>query len=204
MISLRPVSFAVLIFLVAFVGTELVLQLAEHGWIGTLRWRMLAYQNGAFWPGLLRDWLPNYSAQPITMFVSYTFLHSGLSHMAGNAGALIFLGPYVCARVGQNGFGGVCLASAVGGGLAFALLHQTPQPMIGASGVIFGLAGALTALVKDKNRAHASSRIAVIIGLLIVLNGMVWYALDGILAWETHLGGFIAGFALAFILPERR
>jgi len=53
---------------------EAVLQAADLGVIGSTRWRQLAWQYGAFWAGLLHDWQPNYAAQPIAMFLSYSVL----------------------------------------------------------------------------------------------------------------------------------
>ncbi|MEL7087257.1 MAG: rhomboid family intramembrane serine protease, partial [Planctomycetota bacterium] len=38
---------------------ELCIWAADAGWIGSPLWRSLSVQNGAFWPGLLRDWQPN-------------------------------------------------------------------------------------------------------------------------------------------------
>ena len=33
--------------------------------------------------------------------------------------------------------------------------------------------------------------------LLVALNVVLWFALDGLLAWQTHLGGFATGFGFA-------
>lgn len=188
------------------IGVELVLQGADRDILGTVRWRSLAYQNGAFWPGLLRDWQPNYPLQPATMFASYALLHGGFSHAAGNAITIAFLGPLVCGKVGQRGFVWICITTAIGGGLGFAMLNESPQPMIGASGVVFGLAGALMGFIWETRLIWYQTllQIAGLTTLLVVLNAVTWWALDGLLAWETHFGGFVAGFAVIFALPWRR
>ena len=121
---------------------ELILQAADHGLIGSARWRPLAYQNGAFWAGLLHDWHPNYTAQPWVMFLSYSALHGGFSHLAGNLAALLVLGAIVVDRVGSRGFLVLWGLSALGGSVAFGVLSTSQQPMVGASGALFGLAGA--------------------------------------------------------------
>ena len=36
--------------------------------------------------------------------------------------------------------------------------------------------------------------------LLIALNVALWWAMDGLLAWQTHLGGFVAGWIVALLL----
>jgi len=35
---------------------------------------------------------------------------------------------------------------------------------------------------------------------LIVLNLVLWWAMDGLLAWQTHLGGFIIGWVVALMI----
>jgi membrane associated rhomboid family serine protease len=41
------------------------------------------------------------------------------------------------------------------------------------------------------------------IGLLIALNLVMWWAMDGLLAWQTHLGGFLAGWVAAVMIDPR-
>ena len=74
--------------IMACVLPEAVLTMADWGLMGSLRWRTVAYQNGAFWAGLLRDWQPNFAAQPVTMFATHAFLHAGPTHLIGNIRAL--------------------------------------------------------------------------------------------------------------------
>jgi len=195
-----PALPAVLIVLtILIVAVEAVLQAADHGWIGTLRWRSLAYQYGAFWPGLLDNWVPNFTGQPVAMFVTYAFLHSGFDHLAGNAVVLWTLGRLVCNRAGQRGFAVIYAVSALVGAVFFATLSPGTTPMIGASGALFGLAGAATGwLWLDRSTVRAgAAQVAGLILALAVLNVALWWWQDGMLAWETHLGGFIAGFGLA-------
>ena len=39
--------------------------------------------------------------------------------------------------------------------------------------------------------------------LLLLLNLVMWWMLDGLLAWETHLGGFITGWIAALLIDPR-
>ncbi len=186
-------------------GVELVLIAADHGLIGTQRWRGLAYQNGAFWAGLLYNWRPNYDAQPWLMFVTYVFLHSGFWHLAGNMVTLFFLGQVVQARVGQGGLAVLYAISAIGGAVAFGVMTSSSQPMVGASGAIFGLVGAWQYWEWSDRRRQGLGRWPVwgmVLGL-VVLNLVLWVVNEGQLAWETHLGGFIAGWAGAVVLRWR-
>lgn len=178
---------------------EAVLQAADQGLLGSPVWRGLAYQNGAFWAGLLHNWRPNYPGQAITMFWSYAFLHGGVGHLAGNMLSLFLLGSRLIVRLGPRGFLLLYFASSLGGGAGFGLLSQSPHPMVGASGALFGLAGGLIwleAAERYKLRITLWPLVGAILGL-VLLNALMWLALEGVLAWETHLGGFVAGATVA-------
>lgn len=199
-----PLPPAVLVLALLTALPELVLLGADWGLWGSARWRPLAYQYGAFWAGLLYGWQPNYAAQPVTMFLSYAWLHAGPGHLAGNLLALVWLGPGVVARRGPAGLVLLWLAATLGGGAAFGLLATTPAPMVGTSGALFGLAAAWTvAEVREANGPRAQViRAFGIILLLVGLNAVTWVLQGGRLAWETHLGGFLAGLALTLAWPR--
>ena len=180
---------------------ETVLQAADAGILGSPWWRNAAYENGAFWAGLLYDWRPNYPGQPLAMFLSYSVLHSGLGHLLGNMLTLWVLGQRVLKKIGTRDFLLLYLVSSLGGGAGFGLLSLSPQPMIGASGALFGLAGALIWLEAAERRKADIPLWPVLATVpgLVLLNVLMWLALGGVLAWETHLGGFIAGVGFGII-----
>lgn len=182
---------------------ELLVQGADLRLWGSPLWRPLSYQYGAFWAGLLHGWTPNYAAQPAAMFLTHAVLHASLSHLVGNLLGLLTLGRLVQERLGTAGFLLACLASVLGGGLAFGLISRSPQPMVGASGLVFGLAGAWAwGLVAERRAAgqggwRAVWPFAAITLGLVVFNLASFVLLRGILAWETHLGGYLAGVLVA-------
>ncbi|MEL7105150.1 MAG: rhomboid family intramembrane serine protease [Pseudomonadota bacterium] len=164
--------------------------------------RSLALEYGAFWPGLLYDWVPNYTGQPWGMFLTYAFLHSGPVHLVVNLITLFSLGRIVIARAGVAKFAALYGAAMLGGAIAFGLLATGPQPMVGASGALFGLAGAVLAWdyldrFSERLSLWPVGRAMV---LLLALNLVLWWAMDGLLAWQTHLGGFLAGWVMAMLL----
>ena len=185
---------------------ELVLTAADFGLVGSGLWRSWTYQNGAFWAGLLDNWQPNCPAQPITMFLSYAFLHSGPFHLVTNLAVLLGLGPAIWKRSGNFGFLFLYLAAVLGGALVFGLLADSPRPMVGASGGLFGLAGAWLCWDLADRRTNHDARWpipAMALGL-VLLNAITWALQSGALAWETHLGGFIAGWASASVIRRVR
>ncbi len=186
-----------LLILLACLATEGILQGADHGLWGSARWRGWAYEYGGFWRGLLGTWQPNYASQPVAMFASYGFLHGGFVHLLINMITLVSLGRLVIERVGQSRFVAIYALSLLGGAAGFALLSTAVQPMVGASGALFGLAGAVVAWEYTARRlAHERlGPVLRILALLIALNFVMYWATDGHLAWETHLGGFLTGWA---------
>jgi len=184
---------------------EVVLVLGDLGIVGPARLRVLVYEYAGFWPGLLDNWSPNYTAQPFAMFFTYGFLHSGLTHLLVNMITLWSLGQGVVNRVGPGGFMLLYALSIMGGAIGYTLLSVGPTPMVGASGALFGLAGGLLAWMYVDRFSRAEGLLPVLqaVVLLIVLNLVLWWVMDGQLAWETHLGGFITGWLLALLIDPR-
>lgn len=182
----------------ACVLPEAALYLFPYGEL--VRGRLI--QNFAFWPGLLHGWAPNYPFQPEVMFLSYGFLHAGLTHLVFNLVTLVSLGRPLVEEMGQRRFLVLYLGAQIGGALGYAALTVQTAPMVGASGALFGLAGALVWMRfrlgwSEMTLGGALRDIAWPVTLLIGMNVVMYVALDGRLAWETHLGGFLAGAAIA-------
>jgi membrane associated rhomboid family serine protease len=188
---------------------EAVLLGADQGFWGSAAWRSLVYSWGAFWPGLLHGWQPNFALQPLTMFLTCGALHAGPGHLLGNLGALAWLGTAVQHQFGRTGFWLIWAAGWLGGGAGFGLLSRQATPMVGASGALFGLAAAwLVWGMRDARaaglpRARIAARATVAAAGLALLNLASWWLQDGHLAWQAHLGGMLAGAALATALPRR-
>lgn len=199
--SARPAP--VLLAIVAFcAGLELGFTLSGLPSIGFDGLRRAGILYGAFWSHLLTDWEPAFPGQPVTMFVTYAFVHAGLLHMLFNMLLMVQLGREAVARLGQAGFLLLFAVTAAGGGGAFALLNGSESPMLGASGAVFGLFGATIWWDIQRRRAAGVSLgqpLRLVVGL-VVMNVLLWFLVAGMLAWEAHLGGFVAGAAFARIV----
>lgn len=184
------------------VAVELALLLGDHGILDIPRLRQRVYYGGGFFAGLLQGWRPNFAAQPVTMFVTYAFVHAGVVHLVLNMITLVIAGRLVVERVGELRFLAIYATSAIGGALAFGFLGPILVPMVGASGALFGLAGAVVAWGWRDRREAGETLVPVyrVLGLLILLNLLPWWFMQGHLAWQTHLGGFLAGALLALRL----
>lgn len=114
------------------------------------------------------------------------FLHSGPLHVAANMFALWILGRDVEAVLGRLRFSAVYLISLVGASAAVMLFGAVGQPVLGASGAVFGLMGALGVLLR---RLQLSlSPVITTIALNVVLS----FLIPG-LSLLAHLGGLAVG-----------
>ena len=129
------------------------------------------------------------------------FLHIGFWHLLINGYALYLLGQ-ILERV--HGYGRFSLIY-VGCGIGSALLSMTVSANVaaGASGAIFGVAGAMVATA-FLHRELVSPRWARAFGVgiipFIILNLILGYAIPGIDNWG-HLGGLGTGLALGALIP---
>lgn len=197
-------SLSLFVLIAVCVSVELALSLSDWALVDNPRFRQTVYDYAGFWPGLFYGWSANYPGQIYLMFLSYSILHGGIVHLAFNMVTLWSLGREVLDDVGAVGFWFIYVSSVLGGSVIYVLWANTPQPMVGASGALFGLAGAIMArnmedLIDLQENLWPIGRMAM---LLIAINFVMWWALDGQLAWQTHLGGFLAGAAAALWLPR--
>lgn len=195
----RGIPLTVAILIVANAIPEIILFGADHGWWGTPNLRMIAYQYGAFWRQLLDGQAPLFSGQQVSMFATYAFLHGGPVHMIVNMIALASFGTAIVNRIGQKRFLVAYAISALGGAIGFGLLSSSDAPMVGASGALFGLLGAWVCWDYLDRRYYGDSLWVTLraVSFLVVYNLVFWLLLSGNLAWETHFGGFVAGWLVA-------
>ncbi len=136
------------------------------------------------------------------------FVHGGLIHIAFNMWCLWNLGQLCEALYGGWTYGAIYLICGVGASLASAGWHLY-VPSVGASGAIFGLAGALLAALKLGEFSvprEALSGTMRSLGAFVVYNLIFGFALPGI-DNAAHIGGLITGLivgALVALMAPRQ
>lgn len=130
--------------------------------------------------------------------VGHAFLHVGWMHVGFNMVGLVCLGHVVQAQAGTGRFFAIFLGTAVAGAVAFLLLASPPAVMVGASGGIFGLLGTV---LRWRLTPIALWRVLVVLALLSLPAG---FLVGGPVAWQAHLGGFLAGWLVGRVLPPKR
>ncbi|HTZ42557.1 MAG TPA: rhomboid family intramembrane serine protease [Jatrophihabitans sp.] len=121
------------------------------------------------------------------------FLHLGPIHILLNMLALFVIGPALEQVLGWWRYLAVYLLGALGGSVAILALGDIHQPVVGASGAIFGLFGA--AVVLARRVGFNSTALWITIGI----NFVYTFSVPGI-SKLGHVGGFVFGAAAAFVL----
>jgi membrane associated rhomboid family serine protease len=139
------------------------------------------------------------------------FLHAGLLHLGLNMVLLLAMGRLLEPIYGSGRFLLLYLAGGLAAGLAeFVADPASLVPVVGASGAISALIAAQALIinqaraVQDGKPAPSRLKLAVQLGLawavVQVLAGVVLAGQGINLAVMGHVGGFLAGLALAFAL----
>ena len=127
------------------------------------------------------------------------FLHASVLHIAFNMILLFFLGRLLEPALGTPRFLVLYFASLLAG--SFGVMILEPNALtLGASGAIFGLAGATFVIA----RGRGMDAIAGQIGFLIVINLVFSFGARDV-SVGAHLGGLVGGTicALAIVAGER-
>src|SRR5215831_17840636 len=139
-------------------------------------------------------------------FVTPVFIHIGWLHIIFNSYALWIVGPQVEKLYGSARFVILYVITGVAGVLGSYLFHPFAISA-GASGAIFGLFGVLLVFgIRYRNAIPPFFKRAVGTGVLpvIVVNLIIGFSMSGLVDNAAHLGGLIAGAALAAVVPFQR
>ena len=179
----------------------------------------MAFIPARYVEGLLASGLTGF-----TSFVSYNFLHGDLTHLGVNSVWLLAMGSAVAKRVGTFRFLLFSFVCGIFAALAHLLTHWGEiVPVIGASGAISGhmaaairfvfsvpgnrqgagmLHGNLRAIpLKPLSVAMQDGRVLAILVIWLLINvlsglGIIAVGDENPIAWEAHIGGFVAGLLL--------
>ncbi|MEE1803533.1 rhomboid family intramembrane serine protease [Streptomyces sp. NPDC101062] len=147
----------------------------DLGLIGT------AYDDGHFVGVANGEWY---------RLVTSMFLHEEVWHIAFNMLGLWWLGGPLEAALGRGRYLALYLLSGLAGSALTYLIAAPNQLSLGASGAIFGLLGATAVLMRRLNYDMRP------VLALLALNLLFTFTWSGI-AWQAHVGGLVAGVAIA-------
>ena len=153
-------------------------------------------------------------ADPVTL-LTYMFIHAGWWHLISNMLFLWVFADNIEDAYGHPAFALLYLTAGVVAALVYALMApRSSMPLVGASGAVSGILGAYVVLFpRARVWILLFMRIPLRIGALWVLGG--WFLLqifswwmergnpEAGIAWGAHVGGFITGAALTYIIRRR-
>lgn len=129
--------------------------------------------------------------------LTVALVHGGFVHVGLNMLALWMIGRSLEPLLGRWRFLTLYLLSALGGSVAVTLLSFL-TPVVGASGAIFGLFGAL--LVIGRHIGANITGIAIVLGINLVIGFVPGFNVS----WQAHVGGLVVGLLVGFIFTRTR
>ncbi len=140
--------------------------------------------------------------------LGHAFVHGNIIHLVFNLSFLLNIGPALERSMGSVKFLVLYVVAALGGGVAVCLLYEVPQPVVGGSGALFGMMGALVAWNMHSGRHlfaflefEGPRRLVSMIVANLVIGFLIPFVSN-----TGHIGGLIAGFVVTFLFltPVRR
>lgn len=190
--------------------------------VWTLAFVPARYDTNALTDGIL----PGGPGAEIWSFLTYALLHADWTHLGFNAVWLLAFASPVARRFGAWRFLLFFAVTIAGGALAYLLAHAGAlAPMIGASAGISGMMGAAARFAfepggsldmwrgerSDADRVPAAPLLVALRNPRVLTFVGVWFGLNLLfglgsvsfvsgenqnVAWEAHVGGFLAGLLL--------
>jgi membrane associated rhomboid family serine protease len=147
-------------------------------------------------------------------FISYMGLHNGWTHLIINCLFLLAFAPIVARRFGPILFLIFFTVCGVAGALTYLAFNWgNPAPVVGASGAISGLMAAALRMLPAQSpwAVPGATALAPIFSRQMLVFSIVLIAVNVVMgvsglniggetaqiAWQAHLGGFIAGLLLS-------
>jgi membrane associated rhomboid family serine protease len=213
----------------ALVGLLLAIHLVIN--LAGENWQIWTLYMFSFIPQRLGgDPFPVPPGSQVWSFLTYAFLHADWTHVLTNCLWLVIFGTPISQRLGTARTLALLALSAIAGAAAMLPLHWGENfTLVGASGAVAGAMGAATPLMYAPGFSRTGRAVMDVVPLspqqllrsrnaisftLVFLGLQVWtgasqamlgtaYLSESVIAWEAHVGGFIAGL-LAFYLLERK
>lgn len=157
----------------------------------------------------------------IVPIVSYAFLHGDFVHLIFNSLWFLIFATAVARRVGTARFCWLSLVATIAAAITHLAFHWgSPVPVVGASGAVAGLMGAAFRFILIDPRATPVwpparlpllsrpvltwSAVWIVLNVVLGVTGFTPEGFGRAIAWEAHIGGFLAGLLLFPLFDRQR
>jgi len=187
----------------------------------------LVYEFGLYPLRYSRAFLESHMANPGTLleravpFVSYIGLHGSWTHLIINCLWLLAFGPIVARRFGAVLFVLFFLICGIAAAAFYLAFNWgSPVPVVGASGAISGLMAAAFRMLPGQApwTVAGEAPLAPLLSRPILVFSALWGGINlmtavtgfgmagegGLVAWQAHLGGYVAGLLLSGVFDRLR
>ena len=140
-------------------------------------------------------------ARPWTVVTSL-FVHASFWHILANMITLYFFGKYLSGLIGERKLLIVYFGGGILGSVLFILLGPPFITAVGASGAVFALGGALTAIVPKLKVIVFPIPVPIPLWAAVI-GGFVILSFVPFVAWQAHLGGLVFGLIAGYFFKKK-
>ena len=144
----------------------------------------------------------SFTEEPWTI-VTNLFIHASMLHIFANMFTLHFFGTYLSRLIGENKFIILYFLGGILGNAFYMLLGDPLSIVIGASGAVFAIGGALTVL-RPNLRVFVFPIPAPIPLWIAIIGAFLIISLFPNVAWQAHLGGLLLGLTAGYFFRKRQ
>ncbi|MBI2853777.1 MAG: rhomboid family intramembrane serine protease [Chloroflexi bacterium] len=130
------------------------------------------------------------------------FVHAGFGHILFNMLSLYFFGTMLIELVGEKRFLMVYFLGGLLGSIFFVLLGPRFTIVVGASGAIFALGGALVVMRPQTRVFIFPVPVPLPLWVSVLGSFLILSFVPGV-AWQAHLGGLILGLIAGYLFRKR-
>ena len=168
-------------------------------------------------PARLPAFLAGHAPASVALFPLFSsmFLHGGLMHLLGNMLFLYIFGDNVEDAFSHIGYLVFYLMCGIGSGLIHVMFNWgSGVPALGASGAISGVMGAYAVMFPSHRILTFFFIFLIPVPAILILG--YWFVLQfvagigglgmataGGVAWWAHIGGFLMGAVIAWVIKKR-
>jgi membrane associated rhomboid family serine protease len=192
-LALNPVIVLIVINFVFYIATLVVTQ----GRYPFGEYTYVTSDKITYYLGLIPYY---FTTRPWTV-ISAMFIHADFWHIFGNMVTLYFFGMFLVRLIGSNWFILLYFVGGIVGNLLYVLLGEPLSLVIGASGAIYAVAGALV-VIMPKLTVRLYFLIPIPLWVVVLVFFVAWSFIPGV-AWQAHLGGLAVGLIAGFFFRRR-